>query len=242
MMGALRLFLLLSLCLAAHIVRGETGMVVHLGTKVQWSPYHVDTPHGADGIAVRALACIMARINQPFQIKKVPWKRAQEETRTGALDGFFSASKNDKRDRYATLSKVFLPQERVFYSIKGKVNVPLKDYTLNYIHKNVLVGARHGSNALNSLKKGQYKIGSTPQTQNQLLTMLELGRFGAVLENSLVFPELVKDSGKSMTDFYPVVQKTKNMGVYFGHLFLAKHPDFLETFNRQVQPCSLLPH
>ncbi len=236
----IRFFLLLSLFLASINVCAEANMVVNLGSKVQWAPYHVDTPHGADGIAVRALACIMSRINQPFSIKKVPWKRAQEETRTGALNGFFSASKNEIRDGYATLSKVFLPQERIFYSLKSNINVPLKDYTLSYIHENILVSARYGSNALNSLKKGQYSIGSTPQTQNQLLSMLELGRVGAVLENSLVFPELVINRGSSMKNFHQVVQKTKNMGVYFGHLFLAKYPGFLDKFNGQVQPCSLL--
>ncbi len=238
----LRFSLLLSLCLATLNVYAEANVVVHLGTKVQWAPYHIDTPQGADGIAVRALACIMVRMNQPFVIKKVPWKRAQEETRTGALDGFFSASQNKIRDRYATLSKVFLPQNRVFYSLKANIKVPIKDYTLSYIQKNIQVSARYGSNALNSLKEGQYNIGSTPHTQNQLLSMLEFERLGAVLENSLVFSELIINSDRSMNDFHPVIQKTKNMGVYFGHLFLAKHPDFLEKFNSQVQPCSLLPN
>ena len=236
MIRALSLYLFIF----SFTVAAETPQVIRLGSKVEWAPYHINTPHGSDGIAVRALACIMSRINQPFIIHKLPWKRAQEETKAGTLDGFFSASRNEDRDVYATLSKVFLPQERIFYTLKENISVPLEKYTLEYILQNISVGARFGSNTLHSLKKGNYIIGATPHTQSQLLKMLELGRIGTVLENSLVFPDLVQKMGKSMLDFYLVTQKKKNMGVYFGHLFLEQHPDFLEKFNQHVQACSLL--
>ena len=234
----------LSFCLVifSFSVAAESPYIIKLGSKVEWVPYHLETPHGSDGIAVRALACIMSRINQPFVIHKLPWKRAQEETKVGKLDGFFSASRNEIRDGYATLSEVFLPQERIFYTLKEKIRLPLEAYTIEYIKENVSVGARYGSNTLHSLKKENYNIGAAPQTQSQLLKMLELGRIGAVLENSLVFPDLVQKMGKSMLDFYQVPQKKKNMGVYFGHQFLTKHPDFLKKFNQNVQACSLLSY
>ena len=147
--------MLVLLTLSASVsALAESTYSIQLGTKVEWTPYHMDTPLGGDGMAVRAVACIMSRINQPFMIQKRPWKRAQEETKVGQLDGFFSASKNDTRDSYATLSKVFLPQERIFYSLKKHINIPLESYTLDYIHLHVSVGARDGSNTLNSLKKG----------------------------------------------------------------------------------------
>ncbi len=241
MQKILRFFCFTCLFLAIFSANADSNYVVKLGTKVQWAPYHIDTPLGADGVSVRAVACIMSRINQPFTINKTAWKRAQEETRIGKLDGFFSASRNETRDSYATLSKVFLPQKRVFYSLRSNILVPLKEYTVPYIQKNILVSARYGSNALNSLKKGKYNIGATPHTQSQLLNMLEIGRMGAVLENSLVFTELIKSSKKSMAKFYAVDQNTKNMGVYFGNIFLAKHPGFLDKFNQQVKNCTLLP-
>jgi len=218
----------------------EQTYIIKLGTKVEWAPYHLDTPHGVDGIAVRATACIMARINQPFMVFKKPWKRVQAETKNGQLDGFFSASSNENRDSFATQSTVFIPQERIFYSLKEKIKVPLEEYTIEYIKNNVSVGARDGSNTLNSLIKGNFIVGAAPQKQSQLLAMLELGRISAVLENSLVFPDLVHKMGKSMLDFHPVIQKKVNMGVYFGHHFLEQHPEFLEKFNQNVKSCSLL--
>jgi hypothetical protein len=42
--------------------------VIKLGTKKEWAPYHINTPDGSDGVAVRMLACIMVRLNQPFEI------------------------------------------------------------------------------------------------------------------------------------------------------------------------------
>jgi len=51
--------------------------IISMGTKQHWVPYHIDLKDGVDGLAVRALACIMARINQPYVIHKLPWARAQ---------------------------------------------------------------------------------------------------------------------------------------------------------------------
>jgi hypothetical protein len=41
--------------------------------------------------------CAMDMINQPYTITKVPWGRAQRRTEDGTYDGFFIATKNDKR-------------------------------------------------------------------------------------------------------------------------------------------------
>lgn len=227
------------LSLPLHAQEPSSSVLI-LGTKQEWAPYHINTDHGADGLAVRAVACVMARINQPFKIIKLPWARAQYNTEHGSLDGFFAASQNEVRDSYATLSELFLPQERVFYLLKSKANQALSAYTIEYIKEHMSVAARAGSNALVSLQKGDFNIQATPLLQDQLLVMLENGRVDAVLENSLVFPELIKNAGKNLDDYHAVVYQTKNMGVYFGRNFLQRNPEFLARFNANLPPCSLL--
>lgn len=229
--------LFFTFCLPAY---ADSSYIVKMGTKVEWAPYHLDAPDGADGIAVKAFACVMARINQPFVIKKRPWTRAQHETKAGKLDGFFAASKNAERDSFATQTDIFIPQERIFYTLKKNAGAHVNDLTIEYIKANMQVGARAGSNTLKSLQKGGYNIAATPQKTEQLVRMLDLGRIGAVLENSLVFPSVVKKMGKSMDNYYLHVQKKKHMGVYFGHGFLEKNNGFLEKFNRNIKPCSLM--
>jgi len=226
----------LGLFLYCFSIFANSQTVVKLGTKKEWPPYHIDTPSGADGIAVRTVACIMARINQPFTIHKKPWKRVQFETKVNHLDGFFSASQNEVRDSYATLSNLFLPQQRVFYAKTNTVNLPFEQFTLEYIQSKK-IAARAGSNALHSLKLGEYNIVAAPKTQQALVKMLEEQRVDVILENSLVFEKTILDLGKEKTDYYALVKETKNMGVYFSHLFLERNKSFLERFNNNIQPC-----
>jgi ABC-type amino acid transport substrate-binding protein len=212
--------------------------IVKLGTKSEWKPYHINTPDGADGIAVRAFACIMARMNQPFIINKKPWARVQYETKQGKLDGFFSASRNSERDSYATLSKVFLPQQRSFYILKAGYGD--KTLTLEYIKKNLTFAARAGSNALNSLIKKDFPVIVKPKSEEQLLKLLDKKRVGAILENSVVFDTLINKHGRSLSEFHKLLFEEKQMGVYFSHTFLNNNPDFLQKFNDNVLPCSLI--
>jgi ABC-type amino acid transport substrate-binding protein len=218
----------------------EQPYVVRLGTKVHWAPYHLDTPHGADGLAVRAVACIMSRINQPFIIEKKPWKRVQFETQNHKLDGFFAASKNDERDGYAIQSDVFLPQVRYLYILKKKHSEDIETYSLEYIENNFQIGARAGSNALHAVQKKGFNVGLIAQNENQLLHALELGRVNAIIENSLVFEDLLKNTKRNTDDYHKVIFGKKSMGVYFSRNFLAKNPDFLAKFNQNIPPCAVI--
>lgn len=234
-----RLLLVLLLFLPGSVEAGSP-YIIKLGSKAAWPPYHLETRRGADGIAVRALACVMARLNQPYIIDKLPWKRAQSQTEIGALDGFFIASQNNERDSYAVLSALFVPQVRSFYILKSGIEGDSRQYTLDHIKQNLNVGARHGSNALYSLREAGYKVSATHATEDGLLRMLDNKRMGALLENTLVFPMLLKRTHRSMDEFHVVEMTRKNMGVYFGKIFLKKRPNFLRRFNQNIKPCSLL--
>jgi len=233
-------FFQILICLIFSLVNNVKANddVVVLGTKVQWKPYHIDTIDGADGIAVRAFSCIMARLNQPYIIRKMPWKRVQYETKQGKLDGFFSASQNSERDSYATLSKVFLPQKRSFYFLKE--HNPKISTDVSQWNKELFFGARAGSNALKSLLKNGFKMTIQPQTEYQLLKLLDMKRVDAVLENNLVFESLLKRENRLLTDFHKVLLEEKNMGAYFSHSYLQKHPTFMAKFNDNVEVCSLI--
>lgn len=226
------------ICSLNALARADNHVLV-LGSKLNWKPYHVATEYGSDGIAVRAIACIFARMNQPYSIEKKPWARVQHETKNGSLDGFFSASQNAERDSYATLSKVFLPQQRSFYILKKhNINQSLQ---LEDIKRQLTFAARAGSNALHSLHKKGYPVIVTPKSEQQLLMSLDKQRVGAILENTLVFESLIRKEGRSLDEFYKVPLEEKRMGVYFSNRYLKKYPEFLAKFNNNVVPCSLLP-
>ncbi|GLX80512.1 hypothetical protein tinsulaeT_38520 [Thalassotalea insulae] len=218
----------------------EPDYIVRMGTEIEWAPYHLSTDKGSDGLSVRAFACIMARINQPFTISKLPWKRAQVMTKTGELDGFFSASHSKQRDQYAVQSKVFLPQRRSLYLLKSQLNQPVNTYTADYVKQHLTTGARQGSNALNSLRKHGFQINITTRDTAALLKVLLHHRIDAILENGLVFLQTIEQSGHTQEEFLEIPLEEHPMGAYFSKAFLAKHPTFLQDFNQQVNACTLL--
>jgi len=234
------MFKFLIIFLVTILAVAKDPEVVKIGTKVDWPPYHLSTEHGADGESIRALSCIMARINQPFIIEKLPWARAQAQTKDGKLDGFFSASKNSKRDAYATQSEVFLPQYRKIYALKKLIKITKKNFTIDYIKKNFSIGARRESNALFSVREKAFNVTFVPNEGIQLIKALHLNRVQSVVENSLVFPQYVKKLGYKMDEFLSVTLEKKDMGVYFSNKFLKENPAFLEKFNEQVPYCTLI--
>ena len=222
------------------IIQAESSYTVKLGTKVAWPPYHIDLKSGAGGVAVEAFDCVMTRIKHPYVINQLPWSRAQALTKSGALDGFFSASQSDKRDDYAELSTVFIPQIRKFYFLKKYFPAEQALYSIAYIKQSFTVGARFSSNAMNYLKINNYNIGAEHLSETVLMKMLDAGRMDAILENSLVFALMVNNLDRSMDEFLSVEVGKKNMGVYFSKIFLDKHPKFLTLFNENIPPCSLI--
>ena len=233
-------FLFLISLLLCPAIQAEPSYTIKLGTKVAWPPYHIDLKSGAAGVAVEAVDCVMARIKQPYEINKLPWSRAQALTKSGALDGFFSASQSDKRDGYAELSRVFIPQIRKFYFLKKYFPAKVELYSIDYIKESFTVGARFSSNAMNYLKINNYNIGAEHLSETVLMRMLDAGRMDAVLENSLVFALMVKNLDRSMDEYLSIEVGKKNMGVYFSKIFLDKHPSFLALFNENIPPCSLI--
>lgn len=215
--------------------------IVTLGTKASWPPYHIDTGKGTDGLAVRALACVMARLNQPYVIRKLPWSRAQLMTQRGELDGFFAASKNAHRDKFAVLSMPFLPQTRRLYMLRQSGLMPAGGLTLEFARNNLRIAARHSSNALKTAQDKGLHVTLTPQSAPELLSLLVAGRVDAIVENELVFERELAAQNIGVEDTADLILGEKNMGVYFGKAFLEKHPGFMDQFNANVAPCSLLP-
>ncbi|GHF94581.1 hypothetical protein [Thalassotalea marina] len=234
------LFCLLLLAYSVNLFAFERDYIVRLGSEVEWAPYHVSTAKGADGMSVRAVACIMARINQPYTIDKLPWKRAQVMTKVGQLDGFFSASKSDDRDIFAVQSKVFLPQKRSFFLLKSRLTKPLETYTPEYIKQHLLTAGRQGSNALHSLENHGYNIAVKTRDTASLIEVLKHHRADAILDNELVLLNDIKGTTFKPSDFLIVALEEHPMGVYFAKEFLQKRPQFLADFNREVDACTLI--
>ncbi|CAM3964432.1 substrate-binding periplasmic protein [Shewanella aquimarina] len=207
-------------------------------TTQQWAPYHSqerDTQGVAheSGYGLTALDCVMAKIGQPYRVIFLPWGRAQNSVKQGKYDAFFSASRNEWRDQFAVLSNTFIQQEWNFYYHKN-YRIPA---SMNEQKSNTVFGARIHSNSAHWLAKNKFKRVKTFPTISELVKLLDAKRIDGVMENALLFEAQVRQSQLSLDAFVKRPNMRIDLGVYFGKTFLAKHPGFLERFNRHTQAC-----
>lgn len=97
LMNYIRLFLIFYTFLSAAIATKATE-TIRLATEIIRSLNQKRQPN---------LKSAFANLEISNEITSMPWARSQLATKYGNYDGFFMASRNDKRDQYAVLSEPF---------------------------------------------------------------------------------------------------------------------------------------
>lgn len=205
---------------------------VKLSTKI-WPPYHYyDQNNQLTGTSVKVLECSFKRLNIKLDIEVVPWSRAQQHTKLGVSDGFFSASWNASRDQYATRSIDIASQKWVWFTLKSKNMDPS---SVQFKQTAKVVGTR-GSNIVHWLRKNNYIISAETTGLDNMVNMVLKGRVDAFMENELVAERSLKGSNE-MAKLNKSIARSMPVGVYFNHTFLSQYPQFLNDFNRAVKTC-----
>lgn len=213
-----------SLSLAA----GASAETIKFNTQ-DWKPYQTVINGQPDGIAVKAVKCIVEKMGHKADIAVLPWTRAQKEVADGVAGGFFAASKSADRDAFAEMSQAFIPQVWRWYTAADKV--------VDVAGKTAKVGVLAGSSMEKWLDENGYTATQKIQSTDALVKMLQSGRVEAVLANEIVFKEALGTAGASDAAFKAIPHSDRPLGVYFGKTFLAAHPGFLDGFNAQIKAC-----
>jgi len=182
------------------------------------------------GEAVSVVRCVFNALEQPLEIKVLPWKRAQHEVSTGIADGFFAASQSATRDKFAVLSNAIAGQNWTWYYLK---NNPLNPDSTNFREK-ANVGAMLGANMRTWLVDNQYNISMTANTYERLLQALLSKRIDAVLANDRVMDNLTRVHAKTIKS---KLLRSKPVGVYFAKKFIEQYPGFIGSFNEKIPQC-----
>ena len=176
-------------------------------------------------------------MDRKLRLEAVPWKRAQHGTKNGVYDGFFLASQNEIRDKYAVLSDGFYNIDW-FYVVKKNNQIPFTDPKFyQQIFSAVL-----GTNRLMWLKKELVKKGSTQKivvklSSIEVLKLLDMGRIAVDLDNNVNLDNSFKATGLDPSNFNYFIVKTYPVGAYFSKELLKREPGFLEKFNEAVKVC-----
>lgn len=183
------------------------------------------------------IACAFQKMGRSHTVTEMPWARAQLGTKEGIYDGFFMATKNSKRDRYAVFSEPFM-KIKWLYVVRKDSNITPDDPDF----KDRISGANNGSSRHTWLTKKfkekvfTRKIVGTTDSKGTI-KMLQLGRIEVALENESHLGDVFIELAISPSDFKTFVARERPMSVYFGKVFLKREPEFLDVFNKNMRAC-----
>lgn len=203
-------------------------------TTQHWPPYQFLNEEGTlKGSATQIVTCALERMQLKYEIKVLPWKRAQLYVKNKLADGFFSASLNEKRNSFATASISIAKQRWNWYLLKENTLSPT-----TYFFKNTFdVSARAGSNMLEWLKSHNYKVSVNNKNTKELIYLLLNKRLDAILASEQAMNELFNQLHIRKGDFRIVEHLNKPLHIYFSHQFLKQNTNFLESFNNAATSC-----
>lgn len=194
-------------------------------------PYGCYAKDGSfNGNAVRVVRYALRQMGVRLDLVVVPWERAQFMASIGEVDGFFAASKSEKRDAEGVMSAVIAEQKWNWYLPINSLMDPENPDFKNRARVTSFIGA----NMLKWLRKNDYNVAPPPPTTEDLVNMLIFRRFDAALANNLVMDKILERRGLDAT-FKSYTLKNKPLGVYFTNAFVNTYPDFLEVFNKHVE-------
>jgi len=179
--------------------------------------------------------CAMGKTNMPYEIIKVPWVRAQRDTEQGLFDGFFMASRNSRRDEYATWSTPFVTIQWLY--------VVMEDTEISLNHLSHLQFAANLGSARLAWLEEQYKLGKLNKTINavdsnkQALKMVLNRRIDVALMNNFDLNKTIKQLSIEPLSLKTFVAKENPTALYFSKLFLDANAGFLDEFNASLLSC-----
>ncbi|PSW05693.1 substrate-binding periplasmic protein [Photobacterium lipolyticum] len=198
----------------------------------EWRPYQYQENGQMKGPGIEKLKCIMRVMQQPYQLTMTDWDRAQILVEVGEQHGFFLASPNSFRSKYADYSASVMSQVWSWFSLSDSI-----DPQSEMFKDEVVVTAIFGSNKWFWLHKAGYRVEKKPRQSVTLVELLLSGEVGAVLANDFVMEEAIKSLGVSHRAITRKVMKEKPLGVYFSKKFTKQYPLFISEFNQAIAQC-----
>lgn len=152
--------------------------------------------------------------------------RALAELRNGRSDGFFMASRNDERDKYAVFSESVMTNRWVWVVLKNK-----NGSSSPTIYSGYIVASLLNTNTNKWLEKSGFKMTRPAEKIESLIRRLDTQEIDAVLVAEKVFHHHFKGNPNYKT----ILQEEKKFGIYISKAFLKQHPLFMGKLNGAIR-------
>ncbi|MBU0935104.1 MAG: transporter substrate-binding domain-containing protein [Spirochaetes bacterium] len=227
-MKAAKAILIASIMLAVLPVYGQN--LIRLNTHIQAPLTFLGEYDQPEGTAMQPVLHALKEMGWQAKISFLPWARAQLMVENNEADGFFAASRNADRDRYAVRSLPIATQTINWYlPADSRFDPAASDFP-----KQARFGGYIGANMLSWLLDNGYNVSAQPTHPDQLFLMLLYGRIDACLANNNNYENFISAYPQYEGLFRIVNQSSNELYIYFSHNFIDQNPDFLDTFNRNI--------
>ncbi|MDK2777376.1 MAG: transporter substrate-binding domain-containing protein [Pseudomonadota bacterium] len=194
-------------------------------------PYQVIVNGELSGVSVSILRCVLAGMDQPYEMKLMPWVRAVEDLKHQTADGIFTAMPASELDAAAEMSYPFT-LERWFW-----VTRPGDHPAQGRGQPGWRIGAVRSSNQLSWLEQQGTGVAVEVNSLSQLIHMLRNKRLDAFLADDRVLTEELHKLGFATDSVALTFSRYMPLGIYFSRTFLSRYPAFIAAFNAGLKDC-----
>ncbi|MGF1696448.1 transporter substrate-binding domain-containing protein [Vibrio lamellibrachiae] len=194
-------------------------------------PYTTVNSEGVPvGIGIDKMDLVLDSIDVKYSIEVGSnHGRALKELRRGRSDGFYMASKNDERDRYAVFSESLMINRWVWVVLmEGSENLRPKSLAFKTDAK---VMSLLNTNTSYWLLRNEYKALPPAADIKSLVTALDEKQVDAIFVAEVVFSHLAEGSNK----YKIILEKEKEFGIYVSNDFVEENPMFMFELNSAIR-------
>lgn len=207
-----------------------SAKMVTLGTNLSSAPSGGSFSRVPAGSAEH-VECILTKMDHPYRIVSMPWRRAAQEVLTQTTDGFFTTILLLHPDSKEIFSDPLVLENWYWF---WRADIPEPESWRN----NPRIGAIMGSPQDIWLKREGYPKTLAANELNQLLRLLFSGRIDVMLADKEQFEKMAAELDISSEAYRFRFYRYAPLGVYFGQHLIAQQPDFLARFNREIPVCA----
>ena len=194
-----------------------------------FKPYLYTENNRPKGIAVSKIQSVFDNIPVTLSIRSYRnYSLLLKALKRGDIDGFFLATKNSERSRYAIFSKAVEYNNWAWFTLRNRLN-PANNDDFKY---QSIIGTIGKTNTFRWLSRNGYQVQSF--NADELLSALKNKKIHAVFLAQKVFEYTYTQAGMSSLEFRKYIEVKRPFGIYISKDYIRNNANFMNILNEAI--------
>lgn len=194
-----------------------------------FKPYTYTENNQVTGLAANKIRNIFKGIPAELTLKQyLNYSLLLKALKRGDIDGFFLASENSERNRYADFSKPIEYNNWTWFTLRESSNTP-NHHDFKY---HSIIGTIGKTNTFRWLSRNSYQVQS--YNANELLAALQNKQINAAFLAEKVFEYTYMQAGIAPSTFKKHIEIKRPFGIYIAKKYLQKNHNFMSQLNAAI--------